>query len=300
MIYTVTFNPALDYVVKVPDFQVGQVNRIVEEQMEVGGKGINVSSVLKRLGVDNCALGFVAGFTGREILRLLDEEGITHKFIEVEEGLSRINMKLKSEVETEINGIGPYIHEEALNKLYVQLDALQEGDFLVLAGSIPSMLQANTYEMLIKRVVSSKVEVIVDATKDLLIKALPYRPFLIKPNHHELGELFSVALETRDEILVYAKKLQDMGARNVLVSRGDKGAILLTEQGEVVEALPIEGQVKNTVGAGDSMVAGFLAGYLEQKDIKEALKWGLAAGSATAFSNTLGTKEEILSLLKSL
>nr|WP_307990353.1 1-phosphofructokinase [uncultured Niameybacter sp.] len=300
MIYTVTFNPALDYVVKVPDFQVGQVNRIVEEQMEVGGKGINVSSVLKRLGVDNCALGFVAGFTGREILRLLDEEGITHKFIEVEEGLSRINMKLKSEVETEINGIGPYIHQEALNKLYVQLDALQEGDFLVLAGSIPSMLQANTYEMLIKRVVSSKVEVIVDATKDLLIKALPYRPFLIKPNHHELSELFSVALETRDEILVYAKKLQDMGARNVIVSRGDKGAILLTEQGEVVEALPIEGQVKNTVGAGDSMVAGFLAGYLEQKDIKEALKWGLAAGSATAFSNTLGTKEEILSLLKSL
>ena len=300
MIYTVTFNPALDYVVKVPDFQVGQVNRIVEEQMEVGGKGINVSSVLKRLGVDNCALGFVAGFTGREILRLLDEEGITHKFIEVEEGLSRINMKLKSEVETEINGIGPYIHQEALNKLYVQLDALQEGDFLVLAGSIPSMLQANTYEMLIKRVVSSKVEVIIDATKDLLIKALPYRPFLIKPNHHELSELFSVALETRDEILVYAKRLQDMGARNVLVSRGDKGAILLTEQGEVVEALPIEGQVKNTVGAGDSMVAGFLAGYLEQKDIKEALKWGLAAGSATAFSNTLGTKEEILSLLRSL
>lgn len=300
MIYTVTFNPALDYVVKVPDFQVGQVNRIVEEQMEVGGKGINVSSVLKRLGVDNCALGFVAGFTGREILRLLDEEGITHKFIQVEEGLSRINMKLKSEVETEINGIGPYIHEEALNKLYVQLDALQEGDFLVLAGSIPSMLQANTYEILIKRVVSSKVEVIVDATKDLLIKALPYRPFLIKPNHHELGELFGVAVETRDEILVYAKKLQDMGARNVIVSRGDKGAILLTEQGEVVEALPIEGQVKNTVGAGDSMVAGFLAGYLEQKDIKEALKWGLAAGSATAFSNTLGTKEEILSLLRSL
>lgn len=300
MIYTVTFNPALDYVVKVPDFQVGQVNRIVEEQMEVGGKGINVSSVLKRLGVDNCALGFVAGFTGREILRLLDEEGITHKFIEVEEGLSRINMKLKSEVETEINGIGPYIHQEALNKLYVQLDALQEGDFLVLAGSIPSMLQANTYEMLIKRVVSSKVEVIIDATKDLLIKALPYRPFLIKPNHHELSELFSVALETRDEILVYAKRLQDMGARNVLVSRGDKGAILLTEQGEVVEALPIEGQVKNTVGAGDSMVAGFLAGYLKQKDIKEALKWGLAAGSATAFSNTLGTKEEILSLLRSL
>lgn len=300
MIYTVTFNPALDYVVKVPYFQVGQVNRIVEEQMEVGGKGINVSSVLKRLGVDNCALGFVAGFTGREILRLLDEEGITHKFIEVEEGLSRINMKLKSEVETEINGIGPYIHEEALNKFYVQLDALQEGDFLVLAGSIPSMLPTNTYEMLIKRVVSSKVEVIVDATNDLLIKALPYRPFLIKPNHHELGELFGVAVETRDEILVYAKKLQDMGARNILVSRGDKGAILLTEQGEVVEALPIEGQVKNTVGAGDSMVAGFLAGYLKQKDIKEALKWGLAAGSATAFSNTLGTKEEILSLLSSL
>lgn len=300
MIYTVTFNPALDYVVSVPSFQVGQVNRVVEEQMEVGGKGINVSSVLKRLDVDNCALGFVAGFTGKEILRLLEKKGIRHKFIQVEEGLSRINMKLKSQVETEINGIGPYIHEEALNKLYVQLDELQKGDFLVLAGSIPSMLQADTYEMLMKRVAPLGVEVIVDATKDLLLKALPYKPFLIKPNHHELGEIFGVTLDTKDEILLYAKKLQKMGARNILISRGENGAILLSEQDEIVEGPPIEGVVKNTVGAGDSMVAGFLAGYLKKKDIKEALKWGLAAGSATAFSDTLGTKEEILNLLNRL
>ena len=300
MIYTVTFNPALDYVVKVPDFQVGQVNRIAYEQMEAGGKGINVSFVLQRLGIDNCALGFVAGFTGKEILRLLEKKGINHKFIEVEEGLSRINMKLKSHVETEINGIGPYINEKALNQLYVQLDKLQKGDFLVLAGSIPSMLPVDTYERIMKRVVPLGVEVIVDATKDLLLNTLSYKPFLIKPNHHELGELFGISLRSTEEILLYAKKLQAMGARNILISRGQDGAILLSEQGEVIDVAVIEGIVKNTVGAGDSMVAGFLAGYIKEKDIKEAFKWGLAAGSATAFSDTLGTKEEILNLLKTL
>ena len=300
MIYTITLNPSLDYVVRVNDFQVGGMNRCSEEQIYVGGKGINVSLILHQLGIENEALGFVAGFTGGEIIRLLDKAQVKHNFITLKEGMSRINMKLKSGEETEINGRGPHLEVKDLIELEQQLECMKEGDFLILAGSIPSTLPSDTYEQLVKKFSSRGIACIVDATKDLLLNVLPYGPFLIKPNHHELGELFDMEPKTHEEVIPYAKKLQEKGARNVLVSMAGLGAVLVTEDGTVLTHEGIDGKVKNSVGAGDSMVAGFIAGYKVSGDFKEALKMGMAAGSATAFEEDLATGEQIKSLFHKL
>ncbi|MEO2507390.1 1-phosphofructokinase [Clostridium paraputrificum] len=300
MIYTVTFNPSLDYVVKVNDLKLGRVNRTEEEDVYPGGKGINVSIVLKNLGYDSSALGFIAGFTGDEIERRVLEFGCKSDFIKLNEGLSRINVKIKSNEESEVNGGGPHINEEALNSLYKKLDNLQDGDILVLAGSIPKSLPEDIYEKIMERLQKKEIKIIVDATKDLLVNVLKFKPFLIKPNNHELGEIFNVELRTDEEIIEYAKKLQDKGARNVLISMAGDGAIFISESGEIIKSGVPKGEVKNSVGAGDSMVAGFIAGYLKNYNFKEAFKMGVATGSATAFSEGLATKDEILKLLNEI
>lgn len=297
MIYTVTFNPAIDYVVKVKDFRTGEINRVYQEHVFYGGKGINVSVVLKELGLDSTALGFTAGFTGEAIERGLREQGIEADFIRLKEGMSRINVKMKSQNETEINGQGPDIPQEALEQLFDRLDRLTEGDVLILAGSIPSTLPADVYEQIMARLFEKGILIAVDATKDLLRNVLKYHPFLIKPNNHELGDMFGVKLETEEEIVFYAKELQNLGARNVLISRAGDGAILLTEEGAVHRMGAPEGTVVNSVGAGDSMVAGFLAGYLTTGDYERALKLGTASGSATAFSDGLAVRADIDRLL---
>nr|WP_330373749.1 1-phosphofructokinase [Niameybacter massiliensis] len=300
MISTVTLNPSIDYLIEVDQFKVGAVNRTAQEKMFPGGKGINVSIVLKNLGVDNKALGFVAGFTGHEIGRLVEEHGVKSDFIELEEGLSRINVKLKSDEETEINGNGPAILDSHLKALYSQIDTLQSGDILVLAGSIPSTVPSDIYKRIMTDFKERDIHVVVDATKDLLMNVLECGPFLIKPNHHELGELFGVTITTQDEVVEYAKKLQEKGARNVLVSMAGDGAVLVSETGEVLKHTGLKGEVKNSVGAGDSMVAGFIAGYIQHRSYEEAFKMGIATGSASAFSYNLATKEEVEALLKCL
>ena len=301
MIYTVTFNPSIDYIVNVDNFMTGVVNRTSKEIIFPGGKGINVSMVLKNLGEESTALGFMAGFTGDAITRLLQEKGVTADFIHVTEGLSRINVKLRAQTETEINGQGPKIASEDIRKLYGKLDALQDGDTLVLAGSIPDTMPESMYMDIMEHLQNKKLNIVVDATRDLLMNVLAYHPFLIKPNNHELGEMFDVVLKTNDEIVEYAKKLQEKGARNVLVSMAGDGAILITEEGEVHVTPCPKGEVKNSVGAGDSMVAGFITGYLRSNgDYNEALKMGTAAGSATAFSEDVATGEKIMELYKTL
>ncbi len=300
MIYTVTFNPSLDYIVSVNHFKPGIVNRTVAELMFPGGKGINVSMVLKNLGYDSVALGFMAGFTGNEIVRLLEEKEINSDFISVAHGMSRINVKLRSDEESEINGMGPEIGREDIQKLYTQLDKLKEGDILVLAGSIPSVMPESMYMDIMRYLSGRGIDIIVDATKDLLLNVLEYNPFLIKPNNHELGEIFGVKLKTKDDVIPYARRMQEKGARNVLVSMAGEGALLVTEEGRVYESMPPKGEVKNSVGAGDSMVAGFLAGYLATHDYEEAFYMGLCTGSASAFSDNLATKPEVEALLKQL
>ena len=300
MIYTVTFNPALDYVVGVEHLTLGEVNRTTKEEIYYGGKGINVSAVLKELKVESIALGFVAGFTGDAIERGVKEMGIVTDFIHLKEGMSRINVKIKSDQESEINGQGPEITKEAIELLFDKLDQLKEGDSLVLAGSIPKTLPSDIYERIMERLQEKKIRVIVDATKDLLLNVLKYKPFLIKPNNHELGEMFGVILKTNEEIISYGKKLQDMGARNVLISMAGDGSILIDETGNVYQMGVPAGKVKNSVGAGDSMVAGFLAGYAETNNYEEALKLGTATGSATAFSEGLATYETIMELRRQL
>lgn len=300
LIYTVTFNPAIDYVVRMDSLSAGQINRADTEEIQFGGKGINVSTVLKTLGVDNVALGFLAGFTGRAIEDGLAEAGIRTDFIHLKQGLTRINVKVKAAEETEINGVGPHIDAQALEALFVQLDALKQGDILVLAGSIPASLPSDIYQTILSRLEGRGILTTVDATRDLLVKVLPYRPFLIKPNDLELGEIFGRALSTDEEIRECASQLQVQGARNVLVSMAAKGAMLLDESGGYHRIAAPSGTVKNSVGAGDSMVAGFLAGFLEQRDYAHALRLGAAAGSATAFSTGLATREDILRLLASL
>lgn len=299
MIYTVTFNPSLDYIVRVEHFKLGRVNRTKEEVIYAGGKGVNVSIVLKNLGFDSTALGFLAGFTGEEIRRLMSEQGIRADFIKVERGISRINMKLRSEEESEINGMGPEIGEQDIEKLNQKLNELEDGDILVLAGSIPSVMPESMYRNIMEKLQNKKIDIVVDATNDLLINVLEYKPFLIKPNNHELGEIFHVELKKKEEVVPYAKKLQEQGARNVLVSMAGEGAVLLTENGEVYQSEAPKGKVVNSVGAGDSMVAGFLAGYLDTGDYKEAFKMGLCTGSASAFSEELATKEEVEQLINS-
>ena len=300
MIYTVTFNPSLDYTIHVENFELGKVNRTVQEDIYAGGKGINVSMVLKNLGYETTAFGFLSGFTGQEIERLLKEKGISTEFIHIENGTSRINLKIRSDVESEINGMGPVIRKEDLELLYEQLDTLKDDDVLVLAGSIPSGMPQSIYRDIMSRLQSKRIKIAVDATKDLLLNVLKFRPFLIKPNNHELGEMFGVVLKTDDEIVEYAKKLQVMGARNVLISMAGDGAILITETGEVHKIGVPKGTVVNSVGAGDSMVAGFTASYLKDHDYMEALKRGTATGSATAFSEGLATADKVEELYKQL
>ena len=301
MIYTVTFNPSLDYIVTVDDFMTGVVNRTSKEIIFPGGKGINVSMVLSNLGYKNTALGFMAGFTGEAIIKMLEEKDISTDFIHVAKGTSRINVKLRAQKETEINGQGPQIESDDIKKLYEKLDQLQDGDILVLAGSIPATLPSDVYEKIMERLQEKDIRIVVDATKDLLLNVLKYHPFLIKPNNHELGEMFGVVLKTNDKIVEYAKKLQEKGARNVLVSMAGDGAILITEAGDVHVTPCPKGEVKNSVGAGDSMVAGFVTGYLRSNgDYNEALKMGTAAGSATAFSEDVATGEKIMSLYETL
>ncbi len=297
MIYTVTFNPSLDYIVSVEDFHLGVTNRTLDEQILAGGKGINVSYVLRNLGIDSTAFGFLAGFVGEEIRKRIEKDGIHADLLMLEEGVSRINVKLRNADGTEINGMGPAIPQDKIMALMEKIKALGQGDCLVLAGSIPKSVPNTIYMDMMQALQGKGVEIIVDATGELLTKVIGYRPFLIKPNHHELGELFGVTLTTREEVIPYAKRLQEQGARNVLVSMAGEGAVLIDEKGVVHESAAPKGKVVNSVGAGDSMVAGFLAGYLEKKDYAHAFRMGLAAGSASAFSKNLATKEEITGLL---
>ena len=296
MIYTVTFNPAIDYVVHLPgSLELDAVNRTVQEEYLFGGKGINVSSVLRALDCDNTALGFVAGPTGHWLETGLQAQGVKTDFIHLNQGVTRINVKIKATEETEINGMGPQIAEADMKQLYAKLDKL--GDALVLAGSIPSCLSGDTYEKIMARLEGRGVRIVVDATRDLLVNVLKYKPFLIKPNNHELGEIFDRELTTDSEITACAALLQSRGARNVLVSMAGDGALLLDETGKTHRMGVPKGKVLNSVGAGDSMVAGFLAGYLQKGDYDWALRLGTAAGSATAFSLGLATREKIDSLL---
>ncbi len=299
MIYTVTLNPALDYVIQVDHFRPGQINRNKSENIYFGGKGINVSCILNELGFRSTALGFIAGFTGKALSDGLKQMGIVSDFITAEKGMTRINVKMKSDEETEINGTGPVISEENFEELKNRIRNLSADDTLVLSGSIPSCMASDTYEKIIE-CLHEDVRLVVDAEKDLLLKVLKYRPFLIKPNNLELGEMFGTKITSEEEIVYYAKKLQEKGARNVLVSMAKDGAVLLDENGNVSRMGVAKGTVVNSVGAGDSMVAGFLAGYLEKGDYAWALKLGTACGGATAFHSGLAVKEEIMQVLESL
>jgi len=300
MIYTVTFNPAIDYVVHFPQLRPGEINRNEAEEFQFGGKGINVSNVLRTLGFDTVALGFVAGFIGEGFEKGLTEMGLKNDLIHVREGMTRINVKVKAAEETEINGIGPVITEADMESLYEKLDRIGPEDLLVLSGSIPKCLPGNTYERIMARLDGRGIPIAVDATRDLLVNVLKYHPFLIKPNNHELGEIFGRVLKTDEEIADCAKKLQGMGGRNILVSMAGDGALLLDENGQVHRIGCPKGKVLNSVGAGDSMVAGFLAGWLGKGDYDYALKLGTATGSATAFSIGLAEKPLIDKLMETL
>lgn len=301
MIYTVTFNPSLDYIVRMDSFATGEINRVNYEQVLAGGKGINVSIVLKNLGQNNTALGFLAGFTGEEIKRQLHEFGVTNDFVQLNQGFSRINVKAKAENETEINGQGPDINEAKREELFTKLDQLQADDTLVLAGSIPKTLPDDIYQQIMARLNGKGIRIIVDAEKKLLLNVLQYHPFLIKPNNHELGDMFGVTLTTDAEIIEYAKKLQAKGARNVLISMAGDGAILLTTDGTTYKCPAPKGKLVNSVGAGDSMVAGFITGFNESAgDFKTAFHMGVATGSASAFSDNLATRPEVEALLKTI
>ena len=307
MIYTVTFNPSLDYIVSVKDFNAGVTNRTTNEILNAGGKGINVSIVLSNLGLDSIALGFYAGFTGDKIIDLLAEANVQNKFIKLGDGNSRINVKCRNVNEegcvvdeTEINGIGPKITDEALAKFYSQIDALQDGDILVMSGSVPPSLPTTIYKDIMKRLKKRNVKIVVDTTKDLLTNVLEYKPFLVKPNKHELEEIFDVNINSIDEVEHYARELKNMGATNVLVSLDSDGALIIAENAQAYKFDAPEGEVKNSVGSGDSMIAGFLYGYLQTNDYEHALKYGIACGSASAFSENFATKSEIMDLFNTM
>lgn len=293
MICTVTFNPSLDYIVDVENFRLGLTNRTNAEQILPGGKGINVSTVLMNLGIPSTALGFMGGFTGEELVKRLKEMGVKSDFIRIPDGLTRINVKLKSIDGTEINGAGPMISREETEELMKKLDGLKKGDVLFLAGSIPSGMPEDMYERIMKRLDGKGIITVVDASRDLLVNVLKYHPFLIKPNNHELGEIFGVELTKREDVIPYGKKLQEMGAENVLISMAGEGAVLIAQNGEIYKKPAPEGRLVNAVGAGDSMAAGFMAGWMEKKDYRHAFYMGIAAGSASAFSENLATGEEI-------
>ena len=298
MIYTVTFNPSLDYIVRVDGFKPGIINRTTYENILPGGKGINVSIVLSNLGHKSVALGFIAGFTGDDIEELMKGFGCGVDLIRVREGFSRINVKLKSGEETEINGQGPLITAEDIEKLYEKLDSLVSGDILVISGSVPGSLPRDVYERITQRLEGKGVRIVVDAEKDLLIGTLRCQPWLVKPNERELGEIYGVTLRTQEEVIPYAKRLLEDGARNVLISMAGEGAVFISENGEVFRSPAPKGVLVNSVGAGDSMVAGFISGYLETGDYREAFRMGIAAGSASAFSPNLATRPETEALLQ--
>lgn len=300
MIYTVTFNPSLDYIVAVDDFKMGATNRTSYEQILAGGKGINVSYVLKNLGVESTALGFLAGFVGDEIRQRMEKEGIRTEFISLKEGISRINVKIRNIDGTEINGMGPDISEQEISSLMERIIELKDGDVLILAGSIPKSMPNTIYMDILSKLQEKKIDVVVDATGELLTKVLTYKPFLVKPNNHELGEIFNVKLQKRDEVIPYAKKLQELGARNVLVSMAGEGAVLLDENGKVYMSPAPKGKLINAVGAGDSMVAGFITGYQQSGNYEQAFYMGIAAGSASAFSEYLATKQEVMEVFKTI
>lgn len=308
MIYTITFNPALDYTTQVENFEIGKINRTKTENILAGGKGLNVSIILKRLGIDNIAFSFIAGFTGKELERIINKYDITTDFIEVNKGYTRINVKISSiegnsliqESETALNGNGPEITSTDIEKLLEKIKKINSNDMVILSGNIPKCINEDIYEIICKELNKNKVEFVVDASQILLTNCLKYKPFFIKPNKDELEETFNVKITTKEQIVIYAKKLQEKGAQNVLISLGGNGAILITEENEVYYSNTPKGQVINTVGAGDSMVAGFVAGYLKTQDFKNALKLGIASGSATAFSPGLAMKEDIDELLKQI
>lgn len=301
MIYTITFNPSIDYIVSVDHFKVGTVNRTVHELMLPGGKGINVSIVLDNLGIKSKALGFIAGFTGKEIQRRIENDfHVNTDFIDVENGYSRINFKMKSDEESEVNGNGPDIKEEHLDSLKEKLSFLQTGDILVLSGSIPKCVPNEIYSDIMQYLEDKNIEIVVDATGDLLLNVLKHKPFLIKPNNHELEEMFHVKLSGREDIVHYAKKLQELGAKNVLISMAGDGALYICENGKAYFSEAPKGKVVNSVGAGDSMVAGFVAGYEKTKDFVKAFQMGIATGSASAFSENLATKEKVEELLETM
>lgn len=297
VIYTVTFNPSLDYIVSVKDFRPGMTNRTSSELVLAGGKGINVSIVLGNLGIKSTALGFIAGFTGDEIVRRLHNGGINSEFIKINDGISRINIKLKSIDGTEINGQGPHIDSSHIEQLMNRLRRLESGNVLVLAGSIPAGISDNIYKDIMDMLKDKGVQIVVDATSRLLTNVLEYNPFFIKPNQHELGDIFNVTLNTQEEVIPYALELKKMGAVNVCVSMGGKGAILVADDGNVYKAKAPDGILKNSVGAGDSLVAGFLSGWIEKKDYEYAFRKGVATGSASAFSERLATNGEVNDLI---
>ena len=300
MIYTVTFNPAIDYLVYVPELKVGSIIRSEKEKVFCGGKGINVSLVLRELGIKSTAMGFIAGFTGSAIEQAIGGDAISTDFVHLNEGWTRINVKIRSGYETDINGQGPAISENDIKLLFDKLKRLKQGDTLVLAGSIPNTLPSDIYEKIMELLSETGVRFVVDATKDLLLNSLKYLPFLIKPNNDELGEIFGVKIDTPEDAILYAGKLRKMGAVNVLVSMGKNGAVLVDENGKEYYMPAVDGKVINTVGAGDSMVAGFLAGYAQESDYGYALKLGTAAGGATAFSEGLATRDEIFRLMNQI
>ena len=296
MIYTVTFNPSLDYILDLSELNMNHVNRTSAERILPGGKGINVSIVLHNLGVDNKAICFTSGFTGDALKTLLQQRDMNADFINISQGLTRINVKLRSGGETEINGQGPEIKSEDIAELYEKRGYLDEEDYLVLAGSLPDTMSKSTYMDIMQMLQYNNSKIIVDATGELLLNVLPYKPFLIKPNNHELGNLFGVEVNTREDAVKYAKKLIEKGARNVLVSMSASGAVMVTEDGDVYEADAPQGEVKNSVGAGDAMLAGFLAGYIKYEDFDKAFKLGICAGSASAFSEEMATRDEVMKL----
>lgn len=307
MIYTVTFNPSLDYIVSVKDFKAGVTNRTTQEIVNPGGKGINVSIVLSNLGLKNIALGFYAGFTGEKIVSLLEGVQVKNKLIRLADGNSRINVKCRNVGgdghvidETEINGLGPKITDEALAEFNSQIDALTDGDILVMSGSVPSSLPATIYKDIMQTLQNRNVKIVVDTTKDFLLHVLEFKPFLVKPNKHELEEIFDVEFNSTDDIEHYARELKGMGATNVLVSLDSDGALLVAENGQAYKFDAPKGEVKNSVGSGDSMIAGFLYGYMQTNDYEHSLKYGIACGSASAFSVNFATKSEIMDLLNSI
>lgn len=297
MIFTVTFNPSLDYIVRVDEMRLGTINRTNYEQLFPGGKGINVSIVLGNLGHPSRALGFSAGVTGVALEKLLADAGVDADLVHVKEGFTRINAKVKAVEETELNGQGPRIAPEDVDALFSKLDVLGQDDTLVISGSVPNTLPSDMYEQVMERLAGRGVRIVVDAERDLLTRVLPYRPFLVKPNNHELGDIFGVTLKTRDEVVPYARRMQEMGAQNVLISMAGEGGVLVAADGQVYQSPAAKGTVVNSVGAGDSCVAGFLAGLMETGSYQTAFRMGLAAGSASAFSDHLATRPEVEDLM---